>query len=198
LARRTHLMRLLLATRGDCRRRVAYPGTRVKPSIPVQTWPEQAGCAQSSPVDGTDVAQSTINSGEPGQAAEAAVCRLHAACGTRRHQWQYLGISVGGAGVLVRLFEIGRRSGRDLVICVGARRPRRVGDMMGGLERRPCSAPAFVGRPALFTRVQGQVQVDGSGHQGAYSDNAAARLANRHREGGASMRRLPPGRCCQC
>ena len=110
LARRTHLMRLLLATRGDCRRRVAYPGASVQPSTPVQTWRGQAGCAQSSPVDGTDVAQSTINSGEPGQAAEAAVCRLHAACGTRRHQWQYLGISVGWAGVLVHLFNLSSKS----------------------------------------------------------------------------------------
>ena len=142
LARRTHLMRLLLATRGDCRRRVAYPGASVQPSIPVQTWRGQAGCAQSSPVGGTDMAQFAINSGEPGQAAEAAVCRLHAACGTGRHQWQYLGTSVGGAGVLVRLFKIGRRPGRDLAICFGARRPRRVGDMRGGLERRPCPAPA--------------------------------------------------------
>jgi hypothetical protein len=103
------LMRLLLATRGDCRRRVAYPGTSIKPSIPVQTWRGQAGCAQSSPVGGTDMAQFAINSGEPGQAAEA-VCRLHAACGTRRHQWQYLGISVGWAGVLVHLFNLSSKS----------------------------------------------------------------------------------------
>ena len=40
-----HLMRLLLATRGDCRRRVVYPGASVRLSIPVQMWPGQAGCA---------------------------------------------------------------------------------------------------------------------------------------------------------
>jgi hypothetical protein len=99
---------------------------------------------QSSPVGGTDMAQLAINSGEPSQAAEAAVCRLHAVCRTRRHQWQYLGTSVGGAGVLLLLVKIGRRPGRpgDLAICLGARRPRRVGDMRCGLERRPCPAPA--------------------------------------------------------
>jgi len=76
-------------------------------------------------------AQLAINSGEPSQAAEVAVCRLHAVCGTRRRQWQYLGTSVGGAGVLVLLVKIGRRPGRDLATCFGARRPRRVGDLRG-------------------------------------------------------------------
>ena len=102
LARRTHLMRLLLATRGDCRRRVGYPGASFQPSIPVQTWRGQAGCAQSSPVGGKEeMVQFAINSGEPVQGTEVAACRARLGSST----------SVGGAGVLVILCVISKSDG---------------------------------------------------------------------------------------
>ena len=113
-------------------------------------WPGQAGCAVLA---GWRHGHGSVchQYGEPSQAAEVAVCRLHAVCGTRRRQWQYLGTSVGGAGVLVLLFKIGRWPGRDLAICFGARRPRRVGDMRGGAGAPSMPGTRWCGTPGAFT-----------------------------------------------
>jgi hypothetical protein len=117
-------------------------------------WPGQAGCAVLA---GWRHGHGSVchQYGEPSQAAEVAVCRLHAVCGTRRRQWQYLGTSVGGAGVLVLLFKIGRRPGRDLAICFGARRPRRVGDMRGGWSAVHVRHPLYVRSSSSCKVVRG-------------------------------------------
>ena len=162
LARRTHLMRLILATRGDCRRRVAYPGASVQPSTPVQTWRGQAGCAQSSPVGGKEMVQFAITSGEPVQGTEVAASPF------RAQKWRHAVLDSGAAP---------RWAVPECYLSCASFRNRRAawqgpphlhrgplahGRHEGGLERCPCPAPVRVGCPVRVDR-RAPTCADGSG-----------------------------------